>query len=124
MEPSIVDAVKADNESGPFVLIISESMAIEPEPDIGLISANGSNSSGIPIKDNKGARSDASKAKKPDACSMPIATYIPTMNGVILIIMSKPFLPPAMKLSKSSIRFINPYKGIPRITNANSNDEI
>ena len=42
MEPSIVDAVKADNESGPFVLIISESMAIEPEPDIGLISANGS----------------------------------------------------------------------------------
>ena len=104
----MVEAVKEASESGPVCSTMSVNNASDPDPDIGRMSANGNISVGIPSCVNNGAAFCDISARKPEACNMPIATYIPTIKGMILTTVSKPVFPPDTKLSNISTRLNSP----------------
>ena len=67
MEPIITEAHLPTNESGPYVLKISEAIAREPLPDMGRKRAKGKSSDGKCKAEHKGERAFVKKSTNPDA---------------------------------------------------------
>ena len=67
MEPIITDAHLPTNESGPYVLKISDAIARDPLPDMGRKMAKGKSSGGKCKAEHMGKRLLVKKSTNPDA---------------------------------------------------------
>lgn len=79
--PCIVDASLPIKESGPCVAINSEVTPKAAFPEMGLTSANGTISGGIPIAVSMGAIKPIDASKAPELLKIEMATNIPTKKG-------------------------------------------